>query len=462
MVVNTVKSARRLLKDSAAARWTALVLLALMMFFAYMFVDVLSPLKSMLATQMGWDSATFGIYGSSEFFLNVFVLFLIIAGIILDKMGIRFTVVLSGAMMVVGALIKYYALSDTFASSSLAHWLNSWWVTLPASAKLASLGFMIFGSGCEMAGITVSKAIVKWFTGKEMALAMGVEMAIARLGVALVMVTSPRLAKHFTDMGVRAPVLLVLALLCVGFICFIAYTFLDRKLDKQTGETGVEPDDPFRFRDLGKLVTNRPFLIIALLCVLYYSAIFPFQKYAVNMFECNLGMSSTEAGDIFFWFPIGAAIITPFLGNFLDNKGKGASMLMLGAVLMFVCHLVFATVHLNLPIALAAIVLLGISFSLVPVSLWPSVPKLVPNAYLGTAYALIFWIQNIGLMSFPIVIGKVLDSTNAPGTSPTELNYTPAMLVFASLGVIAFFLGFWLKMEDRKHHYGLELPNKKK
>ena len=269
MVVNTVKSARRLLKDSAAARWTALVLLALMMFFAYMFVDVLSPLKSMLATQMGWDSATFGIYGSSEFFLNVFVLFLIIAGIILDKMGIRFTVVLSGAMMVVGALIKYYALSDAFASSSLAHWLNSWWVTLPASAKLASLGFMIFGSGCEMAGITVSKAIVKWFTGKEMALAMGVEMAIARLGVALVMVTSPRLAKHFTDMGVRAPVLLVLALLCVGFICFIAYTFLDRKLDKQTGETGVEPDDPFRFRDLGKLVTNRPFLIIALLCVLY-------------------------------------------------------------------------------------------------------------------------------------------------------------------------------------------------
>ena len=182
-----MKSARRLLKDSAAARWTALVLLALMMFFAYMFVDVLSPLKSMLATQMGWDSATFGIYGSSEFFLNVFVLFLIIAGIILDKMGIRFTVVLSGAMMVVGALIKYYALSDTFASSSLAHWLNSWWVTLPASAKLASLGFMIFGSGCEMAGITVSKAIVKWFTGKEMALAMGVEMAIARLGVALVM-----------------------------------------------------------------------------------------------------------------------------------------------------------------------------------------------------------------------------------------------------------------------------------
>ena len=462
MVVNTVKSARRLLKDSAAARWTALVLLALMMFFAYMFVDVLSPLKSMLATQMGWDSATFGIYGSSEFFLNVFVLFLIIAGIILDKMGIRFTVVLSGAMMVVGALIKYYALSDTFASSSLAHWLNSWWVTLPASAKLASLGFMIFGSGCEMAGITVSKAIVKWFTGIEMALAMGVEMAIARLGVALVMVTSPRLAKHFTDMGVRAPVLLVLALLCVGFICFIAYTFLDHKLDKQTGETGVEPDDPFRFRDLGKLVTNRPFLIIALLCVLYYSAIFPFQKYAVNMFECNLGMSSTEAGDIFFWFPIGAAIITPFLGNFLDNKGKGASMLMLGAVLMFVCHLVFATVHLNLPIALAAIVLLGISFSLVPASLWPSVPKLVPNAYLGTAYALIFWIQNIGLMSFPIVIGKVPDSTNAPGTSPTELNYTPAMLVFASLGVIAFFLGFWLKMEDRKHHYGLELPNKKK
>ena len=461
MVVNTVKSARRLLKDSAAARWTALVLLALMMFFAYMFVDVLSPLKSMLATQMGWDSATFGIYGSSEFFLNVFVLFLIIAGIILDKMGIRFTVVLSGAMMVVGALIKYYALSDTFASSSLAHWLNSWWVTLPASAKLASLGFMIFGSGCEMAGITVSKAIVKWFTGKEMALAMGVEMAIARLGVALVMVTSPRLAKHFTDMGVRAPVLLVLALLCVGFICFIAYTFLDHKLDKQTGETGVEPDDPFRFRDLGKLVTNRPFLIIALLCVLYYSAIIPFQRYATNMLQCNLGMTESEAGAIFFWFPIGAAAITPFLGYFLDTRGKGATMLSIGAAVMVMCHLIFAFVPLNVPIALGTIVLLGISFSLVPASLWPSVPKIVPSSYLGTAYALIFWVQNIGLFLTPILIGRVLDSTNPVGTSSVDLNYTWAMLLFSCFGVVAIFLSLTLKWLDGRHQYGLELPNKK-
>lgn len=538
MVVNTVKSARRLLRDSAAARWTALVLLALMMFFAYMFVDVLSPLKSMLATQMGWDSATFGIYGSSEFFLNVFVLFLIIAGIILDKMGIRFTVVLSGAMMVVGALIKYYALSDAFASSSLAHWLNSWWVTLPASAKLASLGFMIFGSGCEMAGITVSKAIVKWFTGKEMALAMGVEMAIARLGVALVMVTSPRLAKHFTDMGVRAPVLLVLALLCVGFICFIAYAFLDYKLDKQTGESGVEPEDPFRFRDLGKLITNRPFLIIALLCVLYYSAIFPFQKYAVNMLQCNITFnppaegsfwaSSTvayvqyvvmliiaitaftsnfsrgvmksillvasiasllvfcymaycrqSAESIFAVFPLLAVGITPILGKYVDNKGKAASMLMLGSILLIICHLTFAFVLPQFKgspvggvvLAFATILVLGSSFSLVPASLWPSVPKLVDSKVIGSAYALIFWIQNIGLWLFPLLIGKVLKASNpeveqalASGElTPTEAavsyNYTNALLMLAMLGVAALVLGILLKAVDKKHHLGLEEPN---
>lgn len=448
----------RLIRDVAWVRWLALIFLALMMFFAYMFVDVLSPLMSMLEDQLGWSSTVYGTESSSEYFLNVFVGFLILAGIILDRMGIRFTVVLSGSLMVIGAAIRYYAISPYFAGTGLESLLSGWWESMPASAKLSSLGFAIFGCGVEMAGITVSKAIVKWFQGKELALAMGVEMAIARLGVAVVMVLSPRIAEHFSDIGVSAPVLFCLALLVIGFLCFLGYVVLDARLDKQMGEFEMEAEPPFRFSDMGKLLTNRAFWVIALLCVLYYSSIFPFQKYAINMLENNLSMSPSEAGEIFFWFPIGAAIITPFLGSFLDKRGKGASMLMLGAVLMFVCHLTFAVVPLNVPIALAAIVLLGVSFSLVPASLWPSVPKLVPNSYLGTAYALIFWIQNIGLFAVPIVVGRVLDVTN-PGKSATDLNYTPVMLIFASLGVIAFILGYYLRELDKKRNYGLEAPN---
>ncbi|MEG0789045.1 MAG: MFS transporter [Alistipes sp.] len=450
------------LSDSPVARWTALVLLASAMLFAYMFVDVLSPLKSMLESQLHWDSVTYGTFTSSEYFLNVFVFFLIFAGIILDKMGVRFTAILSGAVMVLGASLKYFAVSEYFAGTGLEATLNSFWPSFPASAKLASLGFMIFGCGTEMAGVTVSKGIVKWFKGKEMALAMGVEMAIARLGVAFVVLISPRLAALDAVQDVSRPVLFCTLLLLIGLINFCIYAVMDRKLEKQVGESGEEPEEPFKISDIGVLFTNKTFLIVSALCVLYYSAIFPFQKYAINMLECNLGLTSIEAGDIFFYFPLGAAAITPFLGWFIDRQGKGATMLMIGAVLMSVCHLIFALVPLTEPIAYAAIVLLGISFSLVPAALWPSVPKLVDNRCLGSAYSVIFWIQNIGLCLFPILIGYALQATNVGVTDPTQYNYTIPMLMFASLGVFAFLLGLWLKREDTKHHYGLEEPNIKK
>ncbi|MGI6370042.1 MAG: MFS transporter [Candidatus Kapaibacterium sp.] len=447
------------LRDSRLARWAALILLALMMFFAYMFVDVLSPLKSMLETTRGWDSETFGTFSGSEYFLNVFAFFLIFAGIILDKMGIRFTAILSASVMIIGAAIKYYAISDAFIGSGLESFLNSFWTSFPASAKLASLGFMIFGCGVEMAGITVSKAIVKWFKGKELALAMGVEMAIARLGVFAVFRISPRIAESY---DVSAPVLFCLILLMIGFICFVVYSLMDKKLDTQMDESGVEPDEPFKISDLYILFTNKTFLIIAGLCVLYYSAIFPFQKFAANMLECRLNISSTEASDIFSYFPIGAMILTPILGGFLDKKGKGATMLIVGSVLMMCCHLVFALVpaeSFTTTVAYSAIILLGISFSLVPAALWPSVPKLVENRYLGSAYSVIFWIQNIGLMLFPMLIGWALAITNKGVTDPKMYDYTVPMLIFASLGILAFILGLWLKYEDKKKGYGLEAPN---
>ena len=460
------------LSDSKLWRWTALILLASAMFFAYIFVDILSPLQEFLQTQRGWDPVAYGHYAGSEPFLNVFVFFLIFAGIILDKMGVRFTAVLSGAVMVLGAGINYYAVSDFFVGSSLETFFTNtlnlpqtWWnVTpfyagMPASAKLSAFGFMIFGCGAEMAGITVSRGIVKWFKGKEMALAMGIEMAIARVGVAVVVVASPALAA-IKPISVSRPVAFELVLLCIGLICFIVYGFMDKKLDAQGVEE--EKDDPFKVSDIGKILSLKVFWLVALLCVLYYSAIFPFQKYAINMLQCNLHFSAADAGLVFFVFPLGAAAVTPFLGNYLDHKGKGASMLILGAILMIICHLVFAFVvpaTQSVMITLTAVIVLGISFSLVPAALWPSVPKLIDEKLIGSAYALIFWIQNIGLYAFPMIIGSVLSASNPGITDPLQYNYTVPMCVFASLGVMALLLGFALKALDRKKGYGLEAPN---
>lgn len=465
--------AHKTMRDSVVLRWSALFLVALMMFFGYMFVDVLSPLQSMLEHQKHWTPEVYGIFTSSEYFLNVFVFFLLFAGIILDKLGIRVTFITSGIVMIVGAAIKWYAISNNFHEGQVIYdFLNSFITSFPADAKLAAIGFAIFGCGIEMAGITVSKAIVKWFNGKEMALAMGVEMALARLGVWAVFRLSPYVAELGTPDVVR-PVAMCCLLLLIGFFSFLIYCLMDKKLDSQDSSLVVEEkkeldEEVFKISDIGKLFTNKVYLIVAGLCVIYYSAIFPFQKYATNMLENSLGLETRAASNLFSWFPIGAMFLTPILGLFLDKIGKGATMLIIGSILMFCCHLTFAIYPFeygslsSLYVAYIAIVLLGISFSLVPAALWPAIPKLVDQRYLGSAYGVVFWIQNFGLWVFPIIIGLVLQATN-----PAEVltanngvyNYTPAMLVFASLGILAGILGVWLLFEDKRHHYGLEDPN---
>ncbi len=450
---------KRFMNDSAIARWSALVLIASMMFFAYMFVDVMSPLKSLVEQSRNWDSTVFGTYAASEYILNVFG-FLIIAGIILDKMGTRFTGMLSASLMVLGASIKFIGITEWFQATEFNAWLSSWWTALPGSAKMACLGFMIFGCGCEMAGTTVSKAIAKWFQGKEMALAMGLEMAIARLGVFAVMWISPLISAKF-DQSIVAPIGFCTALLLIGLICFTVFVIMDRKFDSQLIAAGrmseeKSAEDEFHISDLGKIFSSKMFWIVALLCVLYYSAIFPFQRYATNFLEVTLAIDAESAARLFSCFPILAMALTPFLGGFLDFKGKGASMLMLGAIIMVVCHLSFAFILPIFPkqwFALLLVVVLGVSFSLVPAALWPSVPKIIDEKILGSAYCLIFWVQNIGLCLVPLLIGVTLQATGG---------YLVPMLIFASFGVLAFFLTFMLKIEDRKKGYGLEEPNVKK
>ncbi len=542
------------LRDSAFVRWTALLLLASAMFCSYVFMDILSPIKDLMQSTRGWDSTAFGTMQGSETFLNVFVFFLIFAGIILDKMGVRFTAVLSGAVMLVGATINWYAVTEAFQGSGLERWftenlnyipgfdelgISPFYEGMPASAKLAAIGFMIFGCGVEMAGITVSRGIVKWFKGREMALAMGSEMALARLGVATCMIFSPVFARMGGDIDVSRSVAFGVVLLMIAFIMFVVYFFMDKRLDAQTGEA-EEKDDPFKVSDIGKILTSSGFWLVALLCVLYYSAIFPFQKYAVNMLQCNLTFTEVAPGSfwgqggvtviqyvimlvvaaaafmsnftknktrryvllavavvalvaycymgymrqsaetIFAAFPLLAVGITPILGNYVDNKGKAASMLILGSLLLIACHLTFAFVLPALKgnavggvvVAYLTILVLGASFSLVPASLWPSVPKLVDAKIIGSAYALIFWIQNIGLWLFPLLIGKILDKTNPQIVADLEsgaitaqeaavsYDYTAPLVMLACFGVAALAIGFILKVVDKKKGYGLELPNK--
>ena len=423
-------------------------------------VDILSPLASLLNESLGWDQGVFGTYAAGEYLLNVFG-FLIIAGIILDKMGVRFTGTLSAGLMVIGAAIKFFGI--WWPEANTVEWLNAWWPSMPGSAKLAMFGFMIFGCGCEMAGTTVSKILAKWFKGKEMALAMGLEMAIARLGVFAAMWLSPMLSEQYATAGtnsVIAPLLFASALLVIGLLNFLVFTFMDSRFDKQliaVGEltTEKDPEDEFHVSDLGQIFRSKMFWIIALLCVLYYSAIFPFQRFATNFLEETLQISNAEAAGLFKWFPILAMVLTPFLGAFIDYKGKGASMMLLGAIIMTACHLVFAFVLPAYPsktLALVTILILGVSFSLVPASMWPSVPKIIDEKVLGSAYCLIFWVQNVGLCLVPLLIGKLRVATNG---------YLVPMIVFASFGVLAFLLSLALKVEDKRKGYGLELPNKK-
>ncbi|MBQ7258640.1 MAG: MFS transporter [Paludibacteraceae bacterium] len=456
-----VEKLQKTLRDSAVARWAVLVLVASMMFFAYMFVDILSPLASLLEESLNWDRGDFGTYAAGEYLLNVFG-FLILAGIILDKMGVRFTGLLSASLMVIGAAIKFWGIS--WPEANTVEWLNAWWPAMPGSAKLAMFGFMIFGCGCEMAGTTVSKILAKWFKGKEMALAMGLEMAIARLGVFAAMWFAPMLSERFAVDGtnsVVAPLLFASALLVIGLLNFFVFTIMDKTLDQQcindqmVNDEMVNDSDEFHVSDLKQIFSSKMFWIVALLCVLYYSAIFPFQRFATNFLEETLNISNAEAAGLFKWFPILAMVLTPFLGAFIDYKGKGASMMLLGAVIMIACHCVFAFVLPAYPsktLALITILILGVSFSLVPASMWPSVPKIIDEKVLGSAYCLIFWVQNVGLCLVPLLIGKLRVATNG---------YLVPMIVFASFGVLAFLLSLALKVEDKRKGYGLELPNKK-
>lgn len=398
------------LRDSKAARWTALAVVSFTMLCGYYLTDVMAPLKGLLEGQLHWNSSEFGFFTSAYGWFNVFLLMLIVGGIILDKMGVRFTGLMSAAIMVIGTAIKYWAISTHMLDGQMWH-VVLWDVN--AQVLMAGIGFAIFGVGVETAGITVSKIIVKWFKGKELALAMGLEMATARLGTALALSTSVPIAKAFNT--VSAPILVCLIMLCIGLISFFIYTFMDKKLDASQAaydkaNKTVDDEEAFRINDIWKIVGNKGWWYLAILCVLFYSAVFPFLKYATDLMVQKFHINEDWAGLIPAMLPFGTILLTPLFGNLYDRKGKGASIMIIGAILLIFVHLVFTIPFLNhWIVAILLILVLGIGFSLVPSAMWPSVPKIIPEKQLGTAYALVFWVQNWGLMGVPALIGWVLN-----------------------------------------------------
>lgn len=441
------------LNDSPIARWTVLFIVATAMMMGYFVNDVMSPLEALLEMPkaeggLGWTSSDYGFFSGSGSFINVFLLMLFFSGLILDKMGIRFTGVLACSLMVLGTLLKYYAVTTDFGTSSVAFFGTH----LPTSAAWASLGFAVFGVGYEMTGITVSKAMVRWFTGHELALAMGIQLAMARLGTAAALSISAPIARHFT---LSTPLLVALAFLIIGLLSFLVFCVMDRKLDKkgQMVEDKNSSSDEFRFSDILVTLRNPGFWLITIFCVLFYSAVSPFLKFSTKLMVIKYGVDPDIAGFFSSIAPFGTILMTPLFGLVFDRFGRGVTLVITGALMLTAVHFGFSLPIHSSAIATALMVVLSIGYSLAPAALWPCVPKIIPLKCLGTAYSMIFFIQNFGRAIIPMFVGRA---------NETDPSYTTSMLIFGFTALGAALTAIVMLYTDRKKGYGLQLPNIKK
>ena len=396
---------------------------------------------------LGWSNSDYGIFSGAYGYINVFLFMLFFGGLILDKMGVRFTGIMSTGLMFVGAAIKWYAVDNGFAGEMFG---------LPTQVVVACLGFAIYGMGAEIAGITVTKVIAKWFAGHEMALAMGLQVALARVGTACALFFALPIAQSAGD--VSAPVMFGASALCIGLLSYIVYCVMDKKLDKSIAgeDIAAESEEQFKFSDLKVIFCNQGFWLITFLCLIFYAAVFPFLKFATNLMIIKYGVSPSIAGMIPGLLPFGTMLLTPLFGSLYDKMGKGATLMIIGSVLLTIVHILFAMPLLNVWwFAVIIMILLGIAFSLVPSAMWPSVPKIIPMKQLGSAYAIIFYIQNIGLSMVPVLIGNAIAANTSNGTT----DYTIPMSIFALFGAMAVVIAVLLKITDKRKGYGLEEAN---
>ncbi|MBO7418717.1 MAG: MFS transporter [Bacteroidaceae bacterium] len=451
---------RKKINDSAVVRWIVLVIVATAMMMGYFLNDIMSPLETLLEMPveeggLGWTSTDYGFFSGSSGLINVFLLMLFFSGLILDKMGVRFTGVLACSLMLIGVGLKYYAVTAPLAGDTFNFNVLWWDVHLPMSAAVASLGFAIFGVGYEMCGITVSKAMVRWFTGHELALAMGIQLAMARLGTAAALSVSAPVARHFS---LSTPLLLGLLCLLIGLVSFFVFCVLDIRLDKDEQKSIVNGqssmfngnDDQFHLRDIGLILKSPGFWLITLFVVLFYSAVSPFLKFATRLMIDKYAVAPDIAGFFTSIVPFGTILMTPLFGSVYDKYGRGVTLIIIGTGMLTLVHFGFSLpIHAS-AFAIFLMVLLSIGFSLTPAALWPIVPKIMPMKCLGTAYSLIFFIQNFGRAIIPMFVGKA---------NETDPSYTSGMQIFACTGLAAVLVAISMLYLDKKMGYGLEKPN---
>lgn len=451
-----VENLRKTLADSTAARWVVLVAVSLTMMCGYFLTDALAPLQSLLNQQLEWTGVDFGVFNSGYGWLNVFLLMMIVGGIILDKKGPRFTGLFAIAVMVIGASIKYYAIEYMPVSE------ETFIFGIKNQVFTAALGYAVFAFGYETMNITATKLIVRWFSGKELALALGMNVAFARVGTMLAM-AAPLPIYHMTQ-SISAPVLFGTIILFFGLLTFIVVIVMDKRLEKQVQlSTQMGDDEKFKLRDIVSIIRLKGFWYIAILCLVFYISVMSFQKFGVQFANMKYGISGDYSGYLMSLLPVGALFLTPLFGSIYDKKGNGASMMILGSFLIMAVYSIFSIPWLvGVWVPVVVIMILGVAFSLVPSAMWPSVAKIIPQQKLGTAYALIFWVQNIGLANAPLAIGWVLDrycKTGQEIDGVTQYDYTLPMQMFVVLGALAVIFGYLLKAENKKKGYGLQEPN---
>lgn len=445
------------LRDNFWFRWGMLLLVSLLMASNYYFYDALTPIKSVLSEHLGFTSTDYGIVQGFYAFPNTFLLMAILGGIILDRIGIRITGLVFVIFMLLGAWLTFYGASGIYNQGGPGHaFMSSFLRQFSPSVKMMALGMLFFGLGAETSIVVFNKILVKWFKNNEIALAFAVNLGIARFGTALAIKLGPRFAEH----DWRMPIWFGVLLLSVTFLTFVIYMINDYRLDRQIQHANpvIDETEKFHIRDVTGIMKIRSFIFIALLCVTFYGAFFPFLKYAPDFFLNKYGVSPKTSGDITFWLPIGTVLFTPIFGWMVDRRGRAASLMILGSLILIGAHLTFAFTKVT-PYPLC--ILLGIAFSLVPAAMWPSVARIVSENRLGTAYGIMFSLQNLGLFAIPILAGRILDITNKNIVQGQALNYTPAMLLFSSLGIVALIFAFMLRHDDLTSGYGLELPRKK-
>ncbi len=445
------------MNDKAWIRWSILILVGFILSVNYYFYDAFSTLKDLMTREFGFSNTDYGLFVSFYSIPNTFLLMAVIGGIILDRLGIRRTGFMFIFFMALGAFLTAYGASKAYTSGGLGYGLmQSFLPAYSPELKMMLLGRFFFGLGAETSIVVVSKILVKWFRGKDLALAFGLKVAFGRLGTFAALQLSPVLADDGKQLDTA--IWLAAVLVITGLLAFMVYMLFDMKLDRQVAMgKPVEASEKFRAGDVLGLLGNRAYIFIAIICVTFYSAVFPFNAFAPDFLYNKFGMSYEASGRIASLLPLGTLIFTPLFGFLVDRIGRAASAMIGGSLLLLIVHSCFTFTWINPAIPM---VVLGIAFSLVPAAMWPSMVKLVKDKQIGTAYGLMYSIQNLGLWGVPLLAGNILDSTNESGAS--VLNYTPTMLLFIGLSLLGLFFAILLKVQDKRKDYGVDLPLNRK